>query len=899
MKRIKETANMIFRKMKALPVALAMVLALAACTNEAVIPEVTSTPAPTAELTPEITEPQPTEPLPTATPEAGTDLSLTRDEDGTIFAGTVKTAKRKDGDGAIGYEICEGMAGKDYTDEGVYTFNTAIADGSGLNWSPFACADEVSAQMLSYVSTGLYDIVLNKEKNGWSVVCEMAAELPVDVTSDYVGRYGIEEGNTARAWKIALNPNARWDEETPINADSYIYSFKELLNPLMQSPRAEDLCTGEHAISNAEAYRVSGREYWAPNCDGDTPIVAWNAKVLTEEGGVYMAPDGSALVFGLKTGYAWMEGHSLEEYYEAGYVQEEVWKTLSALADEEGYVPVTDESIAALFAFTGSDIWGKEQEENLENYMSVRRSNATVTWDEVGILKTGEYEIVLVFAEPVKEPEYRLPDWLSTAVFLVKEDLWESCKKYYNADKKEVKADSEEIASITTSYGTSAETTASFGPYKLTSFRSDKQITFERNEQWYCYTDEKHKGQYQTDVINIKVIKDHDAQLAAFLKGEIDSVALLSSDIKAYAQSLYLRYTPQSYTTKLSLNTDVETLTQRGSQVLGNENFRHAFSLALDRAEFASTYSLAGTPGLGLWNRSYICDPYTCAEYRDTEGAKAALVGLYGVRFGEGTDYADVAAAYESITGYDIEKAREYMQKAYEECVRDKTYDGFTAIELEIRVYESNDLYEQMVQFLNDALADACAGTGFEGRIRLNMKVDGNYFNAMYAGETDMIFSAWGGAPTELYSLLYRCYCDDSAGQGYQVEYGYDTSKVMVRMQVDGEDYIAPLQSWALWATGKDPECKIATEDRTKVLGQFADYDTATQAAFYGLMEKTYLGSYTAIPIYYRNTATLVSAKGDYAVKEYLNRVGYGGLRFYTYWYTDDEWKTAAKDLTY
>ncbi len=890
---------MIFRKITAVLLALVLVLSMAACTNSAVIPaetEETPTPTPTEEPQPTEAEPSPTEAVPTEVPDKGTDLSPVKEEDGTIFAGTVKTAK-KTADGEVGHEAYAGVSGKDYSDEAAYTYNTCIADGSGLNWSPFAWKSETDEQILSYLSMGFYDFVLNKEKTGWSIICEMAAELPADVTAEYAGQFGIAEGDTGRAWKIVLNRNAKWDEETPINADSYIYSYKELLNPLMQNPRAEEVCTGDFAICNAEEYRNSGTEYWAVNNDGTKTFVKWYAKMKSEDG-TYTAGDGSPLAFGLKTSYAWLEGHSLEEYYKAGYMPEDVWKTLSGLADEEGYIPVTDESAAALLTFTGSDIWGNESELHLENYMSYRKHNAVVTWDEVGILKTGEYELVLITREPVSDPEIRVPEWLSR-IFLVKEDLWEACKKFYNAEGKEVKADSEEIASVTTDYGTSAEKTASFGPYKMTSFRSDKQITFERNEQWYGYADDAHKGQYQTDAVCIKVIGKHDAQISAFRKGELDGVELQSDDLKNYAESPYLRLTQQSYTTKLSFNTDRGALEQRGSQILANENFRHALSLAIDRAKFTAIFTLAGTPGCGLFNRTYLSDPYSFTVYRDTEGAKAALVGLYGVRFGDETEYADIAAAYETITGYDIEKAREYMKKAYEECLADKSYDGASKVELKILVYQDSELYEQMAQFLNDALTEACAGTGFEGKVTLAMRADSDYYGTMYAGGADMIFSAWGGAPDELFSILYKCYCDDATGNGSQVEYGFDTSKLMIKVRVDGDDYVASLQNWAKWASGVDPECRIATEDRLKALAAFSEYDARTQADIYGLLEKAYLSAYAAIPLYYRNTASLVSAKGDFAVNGSIDRVGYGGIRFYTYSCTDEEWKEVVKTLEY
>lgn len=39
----------------------------------------------------------------------------------------------------------------------------------------------------------------------------------------------------------------------------------------------------------------------------------------------------------------------------------------------------------------------------------------------------------------------------------------------------------------TNSYGTSADTTISYGPYKMVSFQQDKEIVYEKNPNWYGY----------------------------------------------------------------------------------------------------------------------------------------------------------------------------------------------------------------------------------------------------------------------------------------------------------------------------------------------------------------------------------------------------------------------------
>ena len=295
----------------------------------------------------------------------------------------------------------------------------------------------------------------------------------------------------------------------------------------------------------------------------------------------------------------------------------------------------------------------------------------------------------------------------------------------------------------------------------------------------------------------------------------------------------------------------------------------------------------------------YIYDPFSGASYRDTEGAMGALVGLYGLKFGGDEKYGDLEEAYDAITGFNIDQAREYMKKAYDECVADKSYDGQATVEIEMLVYQSDDIYVQMFNFLNDALKDACKGTGFEGKVSLKMTVDADYYNTMYSGNTDMIFSTWGGAASAPYTILYECYCDDATGQKNQMEYGYDTSKINVKIKVDDVDYVASLQKWALWADNSDPTCKITSVDGSKTLADFVDYDAMTKANIYGLLEKTYLSSFATIPMYYRNSASLVSQKGDYAVTQFIDLIEFGGIQFYTFKYSDEEWANVVSTLKY
>jgi len=686
---------------------------------------------------------------------------------GLVVGGSTVTAPAGADGGTVHYGNCyPGPAGKDYTDPKRYTFREYISGTTGMKWAPHTWQTRDDSYILGYTTTGFYDFVLNETGDGFTVMPEMAIAAPRDVTEQYVGRFGIAPGDTARAWLLELNPAACWDNGEKINADTYIYSYQQLLDGKMMNRRADSVYAGDFAIVGAKDY-----------------------------------------------------------------------------------------------------LYGK------------------ATWEQVGIVKDGEYRLVLVTEAPLRDPDFYAPYYLMDT-YLVYEPLWESCKTFFDSRGNTVSRDDPDVASVTTRYATSLDTSISYGPYKLTYFELDKQITLERNENWYGYHDGRHLGQYQTDRISCQVISGHSTALLAFLSGDVDVIDLQSADMADFAGSPQLRYLPESYTTKLTFNTDAKALSARGAQVLSNVYFRKAFSLAIDRTRFAAAYTSAGEPGYGILNESYIYDPYRGLSYRRSDGGKNALVQLYQLeKFGKD--------AYDAITGYQPDLARGLMQLAYTQCVRSGLYDGESPITLTLSVYQSDDLYVQMFHFLQDALASACEGTGFAGKVQLQMAVDADYYATMESGLTDIIFSTWGGSSYDPYGVLYRCYCDAGVAEyPNQMEYGFDAGQVEVAITVDGERRRASLQTWARWCAS-DPGANIDG------MAAFREYDAATRCNLYADLEFAYLSQYVVAPLYYRNAARLLSQKGDYPVKSYVDPVEFGGIRYYTFRYDDAEWENVKATLQY
>ena len=447
-----------FKKILALVLAVAMVLTAVGCTgnNTSSAPE---SKAPESSAVESVAESSAEE----SQPEEVVDPAV---EYPSFNVGEVTTNIAEAGGGEVDHSAYAGVAGKDYTDEKVYTFNDYMAGNQNMNWNPLQWETSDDSMVLDYIQSGLYEFVLYEYADGWSIFCEMAAELPVDVTAEYVGKYGIAEGDTAKAWRIALNQNAAWQDGTPINADTYIYSYQQLLDPAQLNRRADSLYAGNFRIAGAKEYFYAGQTSYT-DTEGSVAL----ADLTVGEDGQYVDANGNKYYIGFAFPLAQTGGDTLKDYIDAygdTYFDLENVEALTALMDDKGLIPLTDENLALFAPVTTKNPAWNETEADLPNYFVVAESFGAASWDNVGIVKVDDYTIDYITALPTENPNYYVPYNLSS-VYLVYEPMYEELKTFTEGQ-------------FSSKYGTTVETTMGFGPYKLTYFELDKQITFERNE---------------------------------------------------------------------------------------------------------------------------------------------------------------------------------------------------------------------------------------------------------------------------------------------------------------------------------------------------------------------------------------------------------------------------------
>lgn len=726
-----------------------------------------------------------------------------------------------------------------------YTYNVTGANPN--TWSVTDWENHDEDTVIQLTTQFLYDFAMNETKDGYDIVPEMASEMPVDVTSEYVGKYNIPEDATeGYAWKVALNKDACWEDGTPITAHDYEYTLQQFLNPEMKNYRASSFFSGTTALANAQGYYGGGE-----------------LPVFDSEAGSYADVADSDMFVSVSDNVPFFGEGSLESYYE-GYADNykdadgnDLYEVLKA-ACGEGKTALTDELKAALTTIATN--FGDDRAEAYKEFCTYVDSNSAASWDEVGFIVDDDYTITFVFTSPntLFNTCYGL-----TSVRLVKEDLYEANKVQTGAIVK-------------SKYGTAVDKYASYGPYKIESFQEDKQMKFTKNENWYGWNDGKHDGQYMTTDVVISYITEHTTQLSLFLQGKLDEVNLTSEDMDTYGSSDYVYFTPESYTYKFTFNSDIEQLKKEETaginrSILSYDDFRHAICVAVDRTDYVNSCTAAHQAGYGLLNYIYVCDPDTGALYRDSKYAEEALCAVYGV-----SDAKD-------ITGYDPEKAKELFQSAYEQAIADGNMSESDKVEFDMHVYGSDATYQKYIDFLQAAINNATVGTGLEGKVTINLVEDQDYYTNLENGIVDIAITAWGGADMDPYSIV-ECYFNDN----YKLEYGFQPTKEKCVINVNGEDIEKTYFDWY------EALCN----------GEYKAADLDTKNLILANLEKNFLLQYECCPMSYRTASNLASQRLVYGTDTFINSlVGFGGIRFQTYTMDDAEWEAYCAEqnnqLTY
>ena len=753
-----------------------------------------------------------------------------------------------------------------------YTYHSSMT-ALGNNWNPHAWEMSNEDTMMSYVLAPLATMSIEDSVNGVYQWIYVAAESVEDVTADHqdaLTKYGVTlpAGQTAEqtekgfVFEIKLNPDMKWENGDIINADSYIYSMKALLDPAMKNYRANLYVAGESAVAGGSKYYYSDAEgtYETIGSQGFASI----EDALAAGETVYFDPWN---LWGAE-GYIDADGNECPQYLS---VTDEV----AYSADGAG----TDE-------FTGADLYA-----NYGSYMQpgggydavVYRLNEFMgaTYDVVGCYKVDEYTIHYV-TQTALDINYFLTSCASN--WLVHEGLYEAGKDTSGT-------------LVTTNYCTSKETTMSCGPYRIESLQAGKQIVYVKNENYYLFQQDetgRYVGytEYLVDGESVEAymadrvvydVMDADATKQAFLKGQLSEWTPNADDMVTYATSDQMYKAPETYTMSFFFCTGLDYLKEMdnskgntNSVVMSNVNFRKAMSLAIDRDEWVGATE-GFIPAYSMLNSLYMYDAYNdpTSSYRNSAAAKQAIVNFYGVEYGEGTPYADLNAAHDSINGYNLTEAQELMKQACAELVAEGLYKEGDPIHIRIGwakgALGSPD--NQQASLIEKYINAAMEGSGFGPLTLEPIGNINNRYDDVANGEFAIGYGAWGGAAFYPFRN-FQVYCDPDQYSIHEAGC-WDPTTETLTLTVEGEEITKTWQEWS--------GCMIGS-------GDMAEKSFETKLQILAAMEEAYMNFFYRIPLASSTAPFLMSYQVDQYTQDYNIMYGFGGIELATFNYTDAEW---------
>lgn len=284
---------------------------------------------------------------------------------------------------------------------------------------------------------------------------------------------------------------------------------------------------------------------------------------------------------------------------------------------------------------------------NAAAYMTQKADGVEIPWEDVGVklVDGNAFELTLERSANVSQVELAF----STCVMVpVKEELYEAGM---NGDRSE------------TNYGSAWDKFASSGPFMVTSWARDSEITMERNPNYPLQDEISLSG------IVYKIVSEPGTQLQLFESGQLDMVTLSEADLERYGEDPRVLEVPSSATICIGLN-----MIDTENPILQNQKFRRALFLGTNRAEAAKLSN--HLPADYYITNSYILDINTGLSFRDSE---------------EGKSYVDPVNF-----SYDPDQARKLMDEALQET-------GITHATLEILYQDSSESRKKVCEYLQSS----------------------------------------------------------------------------------------------------------------------------------------------------------------------------------------------------
>ena len=800
------------------------------------------------------------------------------------------------------------------------------------NWNEFTYADNNDTQIMSYIGSAFfeydYKFVDDKKYNadgsinkdgivpGAYTTNYSAATKLEDVTASVDAKWGYTAEQKAEggyAWKITLRDDLKWDDGTPITAADFEYSMKQLLDPTFMNFRANTYYD-TLMIKNSKAYFYSGAPIYTPIVpaygEGETPNYSFDI-------------DGAEVYLNVSTTGMTLAGYSLNTLINDYVGTEEAKAALKAIADaanEFGYTLITEENYDtaweligyALLPF-GIDWSAYDEATQLELFKEalfyISGYGDKVEWDSVGVYTVeGENAIILCLdkAYSFLKEDGSLSVWAPyyfSSLPLVKKDLYESCKI----------APAAGATLWTSNYNSSLATTASWGPYKLVEFEAGSHYRLEKNENWYGWNMEQYKNQYNITAINCRGVEEFAPKWQGFLTGIYDDASLQTENVGEYLDSKYVYFTSTATGTfgmQLYSNLDVLKNSANNNGILAIQEFRHAFNLGLNRSDVVEKiWPGSAVPCFGLINVAYYYDIENSpdlpdgGQYRNTTIAKEGILRAYGFTQAEDGTWSSGALtglstddAYDALTGYNPELAKQKMQEAIDILLADPDKYGYDANKHITLVYgSSSDTAKQRFRatYLQEILDDLTKGTALEDKIDVVFDASaGNaWADAFRTGQTQIGFGyGFSGNAFNPFDII-GAFVNPDDSLNYHMY--WDTANIDMTLTMPEGDYAGAgetitmsIQNWYFCLNGL-----AETENQTETYNWGEGFAPAeARLVILSALEEVTIKESRSVMLIADGGGSFLGAKFSYFSEDEHTFMGFGGIRYMEVNYTDAEW---------
>ncbi len=812
------------------------------------------------------------------------------------------------------------------------TYNTTTSVMPS-NWNELTYADNNDTQIMSYIGSSFFDYDYKFENDqkfnadgsinkdaivpGAYTTNYSAATKLEDVTSTVDAKWGYTDEQKAEggyAWKITLRDDLKWDDGTPITAADFEWTMQQVLDPTFMNFRANTYYDTLR-IKNAKDYFFSGAPIYAPIVPAygadETPDYSFNI-------------EGAEVYLNTTTTGMTLASYSLNELINSYVGTDEAIAALKVIEDaanEYGYTLITADNMEAAKELIGYALmpfgmdWGSmdaatQDELFKETLFYISGYGDAVAWDTVGVYAIPEENAIVVCMD-INFEFLREDGSLSVWAPYYFSSLPLVHKAKYDAARIEPAAG----ATLWTSkYNSSLETTASWGPYKLTEFEAGSHYKLEKNENWYGWNMEQYKNQYNITAINCRKVAEFDTKWMGFLNGTYDDASLQTENVEEYLDSKYVYFTSTSTGTfgmQLYSNLDVLKNSQNNNGILAIQEFRHAFNLAINRSDVVEKiWPGSAVPCFGLINVAYYYDIENSPEledggqYRNTTIAKEGILRAYGFEQGSDGKWSSgelvnltTDDAYDALTGYNPTLAKEKMKAAIDILLADPDTYGYDSSKNITLVYGSSsdtDKQRFRAEYLQGILDDLTKGTALEDKIDVvfDASAGAQWAEAFRSGATQIGFGyGFSGNAFNPFDII-GAFVNPDDSLNYHMY--WDTSSIPMTLTMPAGDYegagetiTMSIQNWYYCLNGL-----AASEEQEKTYN-WGDGFAPTEARLMILsaLEEVTIKESRSVMLIADGGGSFLGAKFSYFSEDEHTFMGFGGLRYIEVNYTDAEWQ--------